>query len=104
MPLMPVAEALRQVLSGTTPFDTETVTLEDAFGRVLAAPAEDIRHVRRWGGAVHADVEKPDPRLGQRLDDAARMAGDVGHLGRNGGLAEAAVELLAEARSREGRG
>ena len=36
MPLMPVAEALRQVLAGTKPLGTETVTLDDALGRVLA--------------------------------------------------------------------
>ena len=36
MPLMPVAEALRQVLSGTKPLGTETVALDDALGRVLA--------------------------------------------------------------------
>jgi molybdopterin molybdotransferase len=36
MPLMPVAEALRQVLAGTTPLGTETVALDDALGRVLA--------------------------------------------------------------------
>ena len=36
MPLMPVAEALRQVLSGTQPLGTETVTLDDALARVLA--------------------------------------------------------------------
>jgi molybdopterin molybdotransferase len=36
MPLMPVAEALRQVLAGTAPLGTETVALDDALGRVLA--------------------------------------------------------------------
>ena len=36
MPLMPVAEALRQVLAGAEPLTTETVALDDAFGRVLA--------------------------------------------------------------------
>lgn len=37
MPLMPVAEALRQVLSGTKPLGTEAVALDDGLGRVLAA-------------------------------------------------------------------
>jgi molybdopterin molybdotransferase len=36
MALMPVAEALRQVLAGTAPLGTETVALDDALGRVLA--------------------------------------------------------------------
>jgi molybdopterin molybdotransferase len=36
MPLMPVAEALRQVLAGTKPLGTETVALEDGLSRVLA--------------------------------------------------------------------
>jgi len=36
MPLMPVAEALRQVLAGTKPLGTETAALDDALGRVLA--------------------------------------------------------------------
>src|SRR3569623_789010 len=37
MPLMPVAEALRQVLAGVEPLATETLALDDAFGRVLAS-------------------------------------------------------------------
>ncbi|HEY6027416.1 MAG TPA: gephyrin-like molybdotransferase Glp [Pseudolabrys sp.] len=37
MALMPVAEALRQVVAGAEPLGTETVALDDAFGRVLAA-------------------------------------------------------------------
>ncbi|MGN6570841.1 MAG: molybdopterin molybdotransferase MoeA [Pseudolabrys sp.] len=36
MPLMPVADALRQVLAGAEPLATEAVALDDAFGRVLA--------------------------------------------------------------------
>jgi molybdopterin molybdotransferase len=36
MPLMPVAEALRQVLAGAEPLGTETVALDEALGRVLA--------------------------------------------------------------------
>lgn len=37
MALMPVAEALARVLEGAEPLPAETVRLEDAFGRVLAA-------------------------------------------------------------------
>jgi molybdopterin molybdotransferase len=48
--LMPVAEALRQVLDGATPLPTHEVSLHDAHGRVLAAdlaarrtqPPEDV--------------------------------------------------------------
>ncbi|HXD46902.1 MAG TPA: gephyrin-like molybdotransferase Glp [Pseudolabrys sp.] len=36
MALMPVAEALRQVLAGGEPLATETVALDDALGRTLA--------------------------------------------------------------------
>ena len=36
MSLMPVADALRQVLAGAEPLGTETVALDDALGRVLA--------------------------------------------------------------------
>ena len=67
MPLMPVAEALRQVLSGTTPLDTETVALEDAFGRVLAAdlaarrtqPPADVSAMD--GYALRADDTASEP-------------------------------------------
>jgi molybdopterin molybdotransferase len=43
MPLMPVAEALAQVLANTAPLGTEDVALSDAQGRVLA---EDVIALR----------------------------------------------------------
>ena len=61
MALMPVAEALRQVLAEAAPLSTETVTLTQALGRVLASdiaatrtqPPSDVSAMD--GYAVRAD-------------------------------------------------
>ncbi|HEY5278859.1 MAG TPA: gephyrin-like molybdotransferase Glp [Pseudolabrys sp.] len=67
MPLMPVAEALRQVLAGTAPLGTETVALDDALGRVLATdlaarrtqPPNDVSAMD--GYAVRAEDTATEP-------------------------------------------
>jgi molybdopterin molybdotransferase len=67
MVLMPVAEALRQVLAGAEPLGTETVALDDAFGRVLATdvaarrtqPPADVSAMD--GYAVRADDTANEP-------------------------------------------
>jgi molybdopterin molybdotransferase len=67
MVLMPVAEALRQVLAGAEPLGTETVALDDAFGRVLATdvaarrtqPPADVSAMD--GYAVRADDTASEP-------------------------------------------
>jgi molybdopterin molybdotransferase len=67
MALMPVAEALRQVVAGAEPLGTETVALEDAFGRVLAAdlaarrtqPPADVSAMD--GYALRADDTASEP-------------------------------------------
>lgn len=67
MPLMPVAEALRQVLSGTKPIDAETVALDNSFGRVLAQnlaarrtqPPNDVSAMD--GYAVRAEDTASEP-------------------------------------------
>jgi molybdopterin molybdotransferase len=67
MVLMPVAEALRQVLAGAEPLGTETVALDDAFGRVLATdvaarrtqPPADVSAMD--GYAVRADDTADEP-------------------------------------------
>ena len=67
MPLMPVAEALRQVLAGAEPLTTETVALDDAFGRVLATdiaarrtqPPADVSAMD--GYAVRAEDTASEP-------------------------------------------
>ena len=67
MPLMPVAEALRQVLSGTKPLGTETVALDDGLGRVLAhdlaarrtQPPSDVSAMD--GYAVRAEDTASEP-------------------------------------------
>ncbi len=65
MALMPVAEALRQVVAGAEPLGTETVALDDAFGRVLAA---DLAARRTQ---PPADVSAMDG-YALRADDTAR--------------------------------
>lgn len=52
-------------------------------------------------GVVDADVEEFYACGGERADDAARVAGDVGHFGAGGFAAEAIVERLGE---RDGAG
>jgi len=67
MALMPVAEALRQVVAGAEPLGTETVALDDAFGRVLAAdlaarrtqPPADVSAMD--GYALRADDTASEP-------------------------------------------
>lgn len=67
MPLMPIAEALRQVLSGTKPIDAETVALDNSFGRVLAQnlaarrtqPPNDVSAMD--GYAVRAEDTASEP-------------------------------------------
>ena len=67
MPLMPVAEALRQVLAGAEPLGTEPVALDAAFGRVLAAdlaakrtqPPNDVSAMD--GYAVRAEDTASEP-------------------------------------------
>src|SRR3569832_940635 len=67
MPLMPVAEALRQVLAGVEPLATETLALDDAFGRVLASelaanrtqPPSDVSAMD--GYAVRAEDTASEP-------------------------------------------
>jgi molybdopterin molybdotransferase len=67
MPLMPVAEALRQVLAGAEPLATETVALDDALGRTLARdlaarrtqPPDDVSAMD--GYAVRADDTAQEP-------------------------------------------
>ena len=67
MPLMPVAEALRQVLAGAEPLPTETVALDDALGRVLATdlaakrtqPPNDVSAMD--GYAVRAEDTAGEP-------------------------------------------
>ena len=67
MPLMPVAEALLQVLAGTAPLGTETVALDDALGRVLATdlaarrtqPPNDVSAMD--GYAVRAEDTATEP-------------------------------------------
>ena len=48
------------------------------------------------GGVVDADVEEVDAVFGQRRNEAARVAGNIGHFGAGGHHAEAAVERLRE--------
>ena len=67
MPLMPVAEALRQVLAGAEPLTTESVALDEAFGRVLAGdlaarrtqPPNDVSAMD--GYAVRAEDTASEP-------------------------------------------
>jgi len=64
MALMPVAEALARVLAGTDALPTETVKLDDAFGRVLA---EDLSALRTQ-----------PPAAVSSMDGYAVRASDVG--------------------------
>ena len=59
-------------------------------------PAEEWRENGGGAGVVDADVEEFDSGGGERRDDAARVAGDVGHFGAGGFAAEALVERLRE--------
>ena len=43
MALLPVEEALQRLLSGVEPLESESVAIEDAGGRVLAAPLVALR-------------------------------------------------------------
>jgi molybdopterin molybdotransferase len=87
MPLMPVAEALRQVLAGTTPLGTETVALDDGFGRVLATdlaarrtqPPDDVSAMD--GYAVRAADTAGEPATLTIIGEVAAghpFAGTVG--------------------------
>ncbi|MGE5147687.1 MAG: molybdopterin molybdenumtransferase MoeA, partial [Candidatus Eiseniibacteriota bacterium] len=67
MALMAVAEALRQVVAGAEPLGSETVTLDDGLGRVLAAdlaakrtqPPTDVSAMD--GYALRADDTTSEP-------------------------------------------
>ena len=59
-------------------------------------PDEERRKFGGSAGIVDADVEKLYALRGERRDDAAGVAGNVGHLGAGGGAAEAAVERVRE--------
>ena len=67
MVLMPVAEALRQVLAGAEPLGTETVALDDAFGRVLATdvaarrtqPPADVSAMDGYAGRADDTADEP---------------------------------------------
>ena len=64
------------------------------FAACGVLPAKHRRNLRLGACSVGADIEKLDSVLGQRGDDAARVAGHVGHLGAGGGALEAAVQFL----------
>lgn len=87
MALIPVEEALQRLLSGIEPLEAETVPIEDAGGRVLAAPLSALRTQPPFdasamdGYAVRAaDVAAASTRLEVIGESAAgrRFTGLVG--------------------------
>ena len=61
-------------------------------GATRVFPDEERREFGGSAGVVDADVEKRYALRGQRRDDAAGVAGHVGHLGAGGRAAEAGIE------------
>lgn len=60
------------------------------------APEEDAGDLGWSAGGVDADVQEFDAGGGEGTDEAAGVAGNVGHLGTDGAMAEARVERGGE--------
>lgn len=87
MALLPVADALARILNGVTPLDSETVTIEKAAGRTLAAPLPATRTQPPFpasamdGYAVRAADVAAVPAILQMIGVSAAGRGFPGEVG-----------------------